>query len=313
MQLGSIEFTLVGPEKHRVRPRGHIRSTKCETALCLAQTNEKPAPSLLFFRHRTQDKLWLIPYFSGWLYQVHFSLSKKGSAGLPFVGWCMINTVSKNLIKNHIQIRKTERGIAKQPLCRHLTWPNPHIAETGKLVTIDALSTIFFFFCLASFFSSFPPSLSRHVSLLHVASTCSSHLLLFSKVRVLPVSFICILPHLRIPFVLFVIYIVYWLPLCAGRVWSISTLHAGPDQPVSSLQFGPDQPDTPNPNPNPNLWGGVRGQMGQSRVTRLRRVFWSRFSTIPGGRKASLDSYEQHPARSLVPTSPAHGTITIFS
>ena len=37
---------------------------------------------------------------------------KKWGTGFPSVGWCMINTVSKN----HIQTRKIERGIAKQLL-----------------------------------------------------------------------------------------------------------------------------------------------------------------------------------------------------
>ena len=57
--------------------------------------------------------------------------------------------------------------------------------------------------------------------------------------------------------------------LCAGRVWLISTLHVGPDQ------------------PDPNPLGGS-GSAGAA--TRLRRVFWWRFSKkTPGGRKASLN------------------------
>ena len=41
--------------------------------------------------------------------------------------------------------------------------------------------------------------------------------------------------------------------LCAGRVWSISTLHVGPDQ--------PGRKPVPNPNHTPTLWG-VRGRQG---------------------------------------------------
>ena len=63
--------------------------------------------------------------------------------------------------------------------------------------------------------------------------------------------------------------------LCAGRVSSISTLHVDPDQPNPR----------PDPNPNPNPSGGSRSA---GAVTRLRRVFWWRFSNklraaeIPG-------------------------------
>ena len=44
----------------------------------------------------------------------------KNGAGFPFVGWCMMNTASKN----HIKIRKIERGRAKQRLWQHLSWPS---------------------------------------------------------------------------------------------------------------------------------------------------------------------------------------------
>ena len=42
---------------------------------------------------------------------------KKGGAGFPFAGWCIINTASKI----HIQICKIEWGVAKQRLCPHLS------------------------------------------------------------------------------------------------------------------------------------------------------------------------------------------------
>ena len=54
----------------------------------------------------------------GSLYRSYLEQNKtKNGAGFPFVGWCMINTVSKN----HIKIRKIERGIAKQRLCQHVS------------------------------------------------------------------------------------------------------------------------------------------------------------------------------------------------
>ena len=47
--------------------------------------------------------------FFGSLYRSFISLEQmKKRARLPFVGWCMINTESKN----HIPICKIERGIA---------------------------------------------------------------------------------------------------------------------------------------------------------------------------------------------------------
>ena len=59
----------------------------------------------------------------GSLYRSYLEQNKtKNGAGFPFVGWCMINTVSKN----HIKIRKIERGIAKQRLCQHLSWPSSY-------------------------------------------------------------------------------------------------------------------------------------------------------------------------------------------
>ena len=41
-------------------------------------------------------------------------------ADFPLVGWCMINTVSRN----HVEMRKVARGIAKQRLC-HTTFAGP--------------------------------------------------------------------------------------------------------------------------------------------------------------------------------------------
>ena len=50
----------------------------------------------------------------------------------------MIDTVSKN----HIQIRKIERGIAKKKLCQHISWPSSyfltrdHVLEPVKLTDL---------------------------------------------------------------------------------------------------------------------------------------------------------------------------------
>ena len=46
--------------------------------------------------------------------------TKKG--GFQFVGWCMVNIVSKN----HTQIRKVERGMANLPLWQLLGWPSSY-------------------------------------------------------------------------------------------------------------------------------------------------------------------------------------------
>ena len=46
----------------------------------------------------------------------------KNGAGFPFVGWCMMNTASKN----HIKILKIEWGTAEQRLCHHLSWPSSY-------------------------------------------------------------------------------------------------------------------------------------------------------------------------------------------
>ena len=54
-------------------------------------------------------------------------------------------------------------------------------------------------------------------------------------------------------------------------MWSISTLHVGPDQ--------PDPRPIPNPNPNPNpKTDPLGGSRSAGAATRLRRVFWWRFS-----------------------------------
>ena len=60
----------------------------------------------------------------------------------------------------------------------------------------------------------------------------------------------------------------------------------------------------PNPNPNRKPLGGSRSAGAVTRRTRLRCVFWWRFSKkIPSGRKANLDQNDQHPAQSFAPTS----------
>ena len=86
--------------------------------------------------------------------------------------------------------------------------------------------------------------------------------------------------------------------LCAGHVSSIPTLHVDPDQP------NPRPVPIPNPNPNPNPLGSS-GSAGS--VTRLRRVFWWRFSKkTPGGRKTRLNQYHPHPAQSSVQGAASH-------
>ena len=70
--------------------------------------------------------------------------------------------------------------------------------------------------------------------------------------------------------------------LCAGRVWSISTLHVGPDQ--------PDPRPIPHPNPNLNLnFGGI--EVGRGSHAAPPRVLMEFSNKPPGGRKASLDQY----------------------
>lgn len=83
----------------------------------------------------------------------------------------------------------------------------------------------------------------------------------------------------------------------------------------STLQVGPNQPDPrPTPNPNPNVLP-LGGSRSAAAVTRLLRLFWWRFffrirnfgrPKAPGGRKASVDQSESHPAQKFVPTAPAN-------
>ena len=64
------------------------------------------------------------------------------------------------------------------------------------------------------------------------------------------------------------------------------------------------RPPRPNPNANSSPLGGSRSAGAVTRRTRLRCVFWWRFSKkIPSGRKANLDQNDQHPAQSFAPTS----------
>ena len=99
-------------------PRLILRVSTCNLSLVFephVQTNGKPA-SFSFFCRQVMVASFL-------LFRVIVSIKpleqkKEGvGAGFPFVGWCMINIVSKN----HIQTRKIQRGIAKQRLCQHLT------------------------------------------------------------------------------------------------------------------------------------------------------------------------------------------------
>ena len=79
--------------------------------------------------------------------------------------------------------------------------PAQLVAETGSFVTIDALSAIFLLFCLASLFSYFSPPVcfSPSCCFVRAAVICSSSASTCS-------SAICILSHLRIPFVSIAIF-----------------------------------------------------------------------------------------------------------
>lgn len=95
--------------------------------------------------------------------------------------------------------------------------------------------------------------------------------------------------------------------LCAGRVWSILTLHVGPDQP------DPITSPYPNPNPNPNPYPliptptrwGVRSRQGQPRRSAacLGGVFQKNLRATE--RPASTNRPAQ-PAQSFVPFALAH-------
>ena len=65
------------------------------------QTNGKPqCRPRYFFR---QVIIIALVFFSGrCIGHIHLTRKKRGEAGLPVVGWCMINTAPKN----HIQIKK---------------------------------------------------------------------------------------------------------------------------------------------------------------------------------------------------------------
>ena len=57
-------------------------------------------------------------------------------AGFQFVGWCMINIVSKN----HTQVRNIERGMANLPLSLAVTWPAQLVAprRNSRILTESA-------------------------------------------------------------------------------------------------------------------------------------------------------------------------------
>ena len=89
-----------------------------------------------------------------------------------------------------------------------VVWQGPRlgfVAETGRFVAMDALSTIFLLLCLASYQVLFLVSraLSRYVPLRFPSSVQQSSATLQQVVRVLS-CVVCILPHPVIPFVLFV-------------------------------------------------------------------------------------------------------------
>ena len=71
---------------------------------------------------------------------------------------------------------------------------------------------------------------------------------------------------------------------CAGRVWSISTLHVGPDQPDPRPNPNANPNPTPNPIPNPSPYpysianpdpnpNPSWGSRSSGAITWLRRVF----------------------------------------
>ena len=75
------------------------------------------------------------------------------------------------------------------------------------------------------------------------------------------------------------------IKLCAGRVWSISTLHVGPDQ--------PDPRPNPNLNPNPNTLGGSRS--AGSVLPSLCRMAYIRVGTQFVSKKASSSLFTAMP------------------
>ena len=78
-------------------------------------------------------------------------------------------------------------------------------SRDGKLCYYRRLEYDFLVFCLTSFFSSFPPPLSRYVSLLGVASSVQQSSATLQQVTCSCVIFVLWLPPLRIPFVVFVL------------------------------------------------------------------------------------------------------------
>ena len=104
---------------------------------------------------------------------IHVSLERKkawgrGRADFPFVGWCVINTVSKN----HIQTHKIDRGIAKQRLYQHLSWPS------GKWVNILSSNTSTYRIHVVFQFNPTLPLEQQLALLLPGASECQAQLVL---------------------------------------------------------------------------------------------------------------------------------------
>ena len=52
---------------------------------------------------------------------------KIGTAGSRFVGWFMINIVSKNHTQIRVLVRKIERGMANLPFPQLLGWPSSYV------------------------------------------------------------------------------------------------------------------------------------------------------------------------------------------
>ena len=116
-----------------------MRTRGITTAICPAQFCEFRSETLTsYLNHMCKQTERLPPFlfcsqtsygrfciFSDHLYRSNLSNIKEKGAGFPFVGWCMINTVSKI----HIQIRKSARGIARRRLCQHLSWPSSLLVQ----------------------------------------------------------------------------------------------------------------------------------------------------------------------------------------
>ena len=55
-------------------------------------------------------------------------------AGFSFIGWCMINTVSKNQ-SNFLNV---ERNIVYHPVWQRLGWPSSYVTTSSSLTSLSA-------------------------------------------------------------------------------------------------------------------------------------------------------------------------------